>query len=68
MSIRVKVISFITTGQNNVINKILDHLGEPTEHPKATGPPLWVQILQAKEHVQEYQDWYPEEYEESDAA
>jgi hypothetical protein len=46
-----------------VIDKILDHLGEPLDSPKATGPTLWVQILQAKEHMQEYQDWYPEEHE-----
>ena len=61
----MKVISFITTGQNNVINKIRDQLGEPTEHPKATGPPLWVQILQVKEHMEKYSDCYPDDvYEE----
>ncbi len=66
---RMKIIAFITTSQQEVIVKILDHLGEPTVPPKATGPPLWVQILLAKEHVQEHQDWYPdEEHEEWDAA
>ena len=57
----MKVIAFITTSQQNVIHKIIEHLGENAELPKATGPSLWLQILQAKEHVHLFQDWYPDE-------
>ncbi len=64
----MKIISFITTSQQDVLDKILDHIGESTELPMITGPPLWVQILQAKEHMDQHSDWYPDDYEEWDAA
>jgi len=56
----MKVIAFITTSQQDVIDKILDHIGQSTEPPRATGPPLWGRILHAKEHMEQYPDWYPD--------
>ncbi len=35
-----------------VLAKVLDHLGEPTELPRATGPPRWYDRLLAEQHVQ----------------
>ena len=46
----MKLIAFITERQSGVIEKILAHLGEDDTPPKATGPPIWVQRLQAAEH------------------
>ena len=57
----MRIISFITTAQQDLIDKILGHIGKSTEPPKATGPPLWLQILQAKEHIEQYPDWYPDD-------
>jgi len=57
----MKIVSFITPSQPEVLHKILDHLGEETE-PRATGPPKWLQILQAQEQMDEHPERYPEEY------
>ena len=64
----MRIISVITTVQQEVIDRILEHLGISTEPPRATGPPLWMQILEAQEHVQMYQDWYEESDEHGDWA
>jgi len=37
----MKVISFITTAQSEVIRRILEHLGVSTVIPRAHGPPGW---------------------------
>ncbi len=37
----MKIISFITTAQDRVIRRILEHLGESTVVPRAHGPPEW---------------------------
>jgi len=55
---KMRIISFITTTQQEVINRILDHLGESTEPPNATGPPLWLQTIEAQKHVEEYSHCY----------
>ncbi len=46
----MKLIAFITQRQSDVIEKILTQLGEDDSPPKATGPPIWLQRLQAAEH------------------
>ncbi len=57
----MKIISFVTPAQPAVLQKILDHLGEDTERPCATGPPKWLQIIQAQEHMAQHPEWYPED-------
>ena len=52
-------MSFITTEQPDVLGKILDHLGEPTE-ANARGPPKWYQLILAQEHVAANQHVYGE--------
>ncbi len=47
----MKIISFITPSQPAVLQKILDHIGEPSE-PAARGPPKWYQLLLAQQHVE----------------
>lgn len=47
---QMKIISFITPNQPAVLEKILDHLGEPSV-PLARGPPKWYQLQLAQEHV-----------------
>jgi hypothetical protein len=54
----MKLIAFITQRQSDVIQKILTHLGEDDSPPKATGPPIWVQRIQAAEHNQAYAHIY----------
>ncbi len=38
----MKIISFITTTQDQVIRRILEHLGVSTVVPRAPGPPEWM--------------------------
>ena len=38
----MKVVSFISTAQSEVIGRILEHLGVSTVVPRAHGPPGWV--------------------------
>ncbi len=38
----MKIISCITTSQEQVIKRILEHLGESTVVPRAHGPPEWI--------------------------
>ncbi len=54
----MKLIAVITQRQSDVIEKILTHLGEDDSPPKATGPPIWVQRLQAAKHNQAYAHVY----------
>ncbi|MFH1418593.1 MAG: hypothetical protein ABII12_09960 [Planctomycetota bacterium] len=56
----MKLVAFITPEQQNVIEKILTHLGEPTETERATGPPKWALVAEAQAHVDAHPDWYPE--------
>ena len=37
----MKVISFITTAQDEVIGRVLEHLGVSTVVARAQGPPGW---------------------------
>ena len=37
----MKIISFISTAQSEVIHRILEHLGVSTVVPRAHGPPGW---------------------------
>ncbi len=64
----MKIISFITPSQPAVLHKILDHLGEQTKPLRATGPPKWLQILEAQAHMAEHPEWYPEDCETWDQA
>lgn len=54
----MRIVSFITTSQQQVLHQILDHLQMDIELPQSTGPPLWYQKELAKQHIEEYQDWY----------
>ncbi len=45
-------MSFITTAQQNVIDRILEHIGESPEQPWSTGPPKWYALQQAQQHVE----------------
>ncbi len=48
---RMKIIAFITTGQSEVIRRILDHLGVSTVVPRAHGPPEWLSRRQQEERA-----------------
>ncbi len=45
-------MSFITTAQQNVIDRILDHIGEDPDLPWSTGPPKWYALQLAQQHVE----------------
>jgi len=47
----MKIISFITTGQSEVIGRILEHLGVSTVVPRAHGPPEWLARRQQEERA-----------------
>ncbi len=47
----MKIISFITTSQDQVIRRILDHLGVSTVVPRAHGPPEWLARRQQEERA-----------------
>jgi hypothetical protein len=49
---RLRVVSFITNAQQDVIDRILDHLGESLELPWSTGPPKWYELELARRHVE----------------
>jgi len=49
---RLRLVSFITTSQQPVLDKILDHLGESTELPWSRGPPRWYELILAQQHVE----------------
>jgi hypothetical protein len=48
---RLRFVSFVTREQQDVLVKILDHVGEPSE-PAARSPPKWYQLLLAQQHVE----------------
>jgi len=47
----MKIISFITTFQDQVINRILEHLGVSTVVPRAHGPPEWLERREQNERA-----------------
>jgi hypothetical protein len=47
----MKIISFITTSQDQVIRRILDHLGVSTVVPRAHGPPEWLERREQNERA-----------------
>ncbi len=47
----MKILSFITTSQDRVIRRILDHLGVNTVVPRAHGPPEWLARRQQEEQA-----------------
>ncbi len=49
---KLRVVSFITTAQQNVIDRILDQIGEDPELPWSTGPPKWYALQLAQQHVE----------------
>lgn len=48
---KMKIISFITTTQPEVIRRILEHLGVSTVTPRAHGPPEWVERREQEERA-----------------
>ena len=46
----MKIISFISTAQSEVIRRILEHLGVSTVVPRAHGPPEWA--VKSEQRVQ----------------
>ena len=57
----MRIVAFIKSSQRDVIEKILAQIGEDEELPDSTGPPKWMQIAQAKEHMEEHPDFYPDD-------
>ncbi len=47
----MKIISFIRTSQDQVIRRILEHLGVSTVVPRAHGPPEWAVKYQQEERA-----------------
>ena len=47
----MKMISFITTSQDQVLRRILAHLGESTVVPRAHGPPEWLERREQNERA-----------------
>ena len=48
---RMKIIAFITTSQDRVIRRILEHLGVSTVVPRAHGPPEWLERREQNERA-----------------
>ena len=48
---RLRFISFVTRSQEDVLAKILEHVGQPSA-PQARAPPKWYQLLLAEQHVE----------------
>jgi hypothetical protein len=70
---RMKIISFITTAQDLVIKRILEHLGLSTVVPRAHGPPEWTARREQEERtisVREEEDFsqVPAEWDEWEPA
>ncbi len=47
----MKIISFITTSQDQVLRRILEHLGVSTVVPRAHGPPEWLASREQEERA-----------------
>ncbi len=47
----MKIISFITTSQEQVLRRILEHLGVGTVVPRAHGPPEWLERREQNERA-----------------
>ena len=57
----MEIIAFLTSSQQYVIDRILAHLGVETVPPPSTGPPLWLQIRQARAYYDENPGVLPED-------
>jgi len=58
---RMRVVSFVTRAQPKVLEKILDHVGEPSRPERCTGPPKWIQVLDAQQRMLEHPERFPED-------
>ncbi len=47
----MKIISFITASQEQVLRRVLDHLGVSTIVPRAHGPPKWFAKCEQEERA-----------------
>jgi hypothetical protein len=56
----MKVVSFISTAQSEVIHRILEHLGVNTVVRRAHGPPGWAVMCARNDHTAPCQE--DEEY------
>jgi len=56
----MKVVSFISTAQSEVIRRILEHLGVSTVVPRAHGPPGWA--VKSERRVQRVLPWEEEDF------
>ena len=52
----MRIISFVSVRQVEVIEGILNHLEEPTREERATGPPEWVKQAEVGQGDAEYAD------------
>jgi hypothetical protein len=59
---RMRVLSFISKReQPEALERILTHLGEASEPERCTGPPRWMQILEAEQRMREHPEYFPED-------
>ena len=57
----MEIIAVLTRSQQHVIDRILAHLGVETLPPPSTGPPLWLQIRQARAYYDDNPGVLPED-------
>ena len=56
----MRILAFITSTQQHVIDRILEHLKVDIVTPPSTGPPLWMQVRQAKSYYADNPGVLPE--------
>jgi len=44
----MRIVAFLTASQQDVVDPILDPLGEDRVPPPSTGPTLWIRVRQAE--------------------
>jgi hypothetical protein len=48
------IVAFLTAAQQDVVDRILDPLGEENVPPPSTGPPLWIRVRQAQAYGRDH--------------
>ena len=57
----MRVVSFVTRDQPRVLERILERVGEASRPERSTGPPRWMQILEAQQRMREHPERFPED-------
>ena len=55
----MQITSFITTAQQPILERVLDHLGMERAPPTVPHPPRWVEVQQAKTYMEDYSNHFP---------